>query len=197
MSDSPQKIGVAFVVSAPSGAGKSTIIKQVMATDDNLHFSVSCTTRRPRPGEVDGQDYYFLSQEAFQQRVDAGDFLEHAEFSGNRYGTLATVLADMLHTGQDVILEIEVQGASQIREAIEAGRLKDKTIFIFIAPPSMEELERRLRDRGTETEESIQKRLAAAAREYEERDKYHHIVVNDDLDQAVVDFRNVLNRERG
>ncbi len=197
MSDSPQKIGVAFVVSAPSGAGKSTIIKQVMATDDNLHFSVSCTTRKPRPGEVDGQDYYFLSQEAFQQKVDAGDFLEHAEFSGNRYGTLATVLADMLHTGQDVILEIEVQGASQIRDAIESGKLKDKTIFIFIAPPSMEELERRLRDRGTETEESIQKRLDAAAREYEERDKYHHIVVNDDLDQAVVDFRNVLNRERG
>ncbi len=188
--------GIALVVSAPSGAGKSTIIAKVREQDDKLDFSVSCTTRAPREGEIDGVHYHFLSRDEFDRRVANGEFLEHAEFSGNRYGTLKSEVVERLKQGEDVIIEIEVQGARQIRESATEGLLRDSVFFLFITPPSMDELEKRLRERGTENEDSIRKRLSAAAREMAEQDKYDAVIVNDDLDVAVRNFIDVLNAKR-
>lgn len=188
--------GLVVIVCAPSGAGKSTIIRRVMADDPNLRFSVSCTTRRPRAGETDGKDYYFLSPNEFQRRVAAGEFLEHAEYAGNRYGTLRAEVERFLAAGQDVLLEIEVKGAAQLRAAAESGWLKDHLRFVFIAPPSIGELERRLRDRGTEPADVIQRRLKIARRELAEQGKFDVVIVNDDLDRAVSEFHRVLARAR-
>ncbi len=196
MSTSTKNRGIAFVVSAPSGAGKSTIIRRVMASDGQLRFSVSCTTRPSRPGEVDGRDYHFLEDEVFQEHVDAGDFLEHARFSGNQYGTLRSDLEEVLAEGKDVILEIEIKGAEQIRQVVAAGDFDEHVVFVFIVPPSMEELERRLRARGTETESNVRRRLCAAAREWKEQGKYDHVIVNDDLNRAVAEFQEMVSRER-
>ena len=145
--------GTLLVLSGSSGVGKSTIIAQVLEQRPELYFSVSCTTRAPRPGEVDGVNYTFISREEFQARIERGEFLEYAEYVGNYYGTSMTVIREKLEQGVDVLLDIEVQGAAKVRE-----RLPDAA-SVFIVPPSFEELAQRLRGRGTDSEEKIQKRL--------------------------------------
>ena len=151
--------GTLLVLSGSSGVGKSTIIAQVLEQRPELYFSVSCTTRAPRPGEVDGVNYTFISREEFQARIERGEFLEYAEYVGNYYGTSMTVIREKLEQGVDVLLDIEVQGAAKVRE-----RLPDAA-SVFIVPPSFEELAQRLRGRGTDSEEKIQKRLETARRE--------------------------------
>lgn len=183
--------GMLLVLSAPSGCGKTTILKQVMAEMPNLVFSVSHTTRQPRPGEVDGQDYHFVSREQFKTIRDhhPSGFLEWAEVHGNFYGTSRQDVADQLVEDKDVILDIDVQGAAQIRQ-------NTKSVSIFITPPSLDELERRLRGRGTETEESLTTRLANAGKEMEDADNYTYLIVNDKLDEAVRALQAIIIAER-
>ena len=148
--------GTLLVLSGSSGVGKGTIIAQVLEKRPELYLSVSCTTRAPRPGEVDGVNYYFISREEFQTRIERGEFLEYAEYVGNYYGTSMTVIREKLEKGVDVLLEIEVQGAAKVRERMP------EAASVFIVPPSFEELAQRLRGRGTDSEEKIQKRLETA-----------------------------------
>lgn len=170
--------GIALVLSAPSGAGKTTLIRRLTAEFPGLGYSVSCTTRAPREGEVDGKDYHFLSRAAFEERRAAGQFAEWAEVHGNLYGTPLAPVEAMLGEGRDALFDIDVQGAAQLRLNLEAAT------FIFILPPSMEELERRLRLRGQDDEATIERRLANARRELREAAWYDALVVNDDLDSA-------------
>jgi len=183
--------GILFVLSAPSGGGKSTILKKVMADLPGLVFSVSHTTRPPRPGEKDGQDYHFVSREDFliiQQRNPSG-FLEWAEVHGNLYGTSREEVTQHLQAGRDVVLDIDVQGATQVVEAVDP-------VTVFITPPSLVELEQRLRGRGTESEENIALRLDNAKKELSQRDKYQYLVVNDQISEAVESLRAVIIAER-
>lgn len=170
--------GIALVLSAPSGAGKTTLIRRLAAEFPGLGYSVSCTTRAPRAGEVDGSDYIFLSRQAFEERRAAGDFAEWAEVHGNLYGTPLAPVREMLAQGRDVLFDIDVQGAAQLKLNLEGA------CFIFILPPSMTELERRLRLRGQDDEAAIERRLANARRELCEAPWYDALVVNDDLDAA-------------
>ncbi len=181
-----------FVITGPSGVGKGTLIRGLMQQVPELELSVSATTRRPRPGEVDGVDYHFLSDAEFQRRVDAGEFVEHATYSGRRYGTLRSELDRRTAAGTPVVLEIEVQGARQIREAMP------EAVQIFIAPPSDEALRTRLIGRGTDDAEQVERRLATARRELEAKDEFPHVVVNDRLDDAArdLDRGQVLERIR-
>lgn len=178
-----------IVVSAPSGCGKGTILSEILK-DDNYHFSVSATTRQPRDGEVNGVNYHFLSREEFERRVENDEFVEHAEYCGNYYGTLKSETDQQLEKGKDVILEIEVNGASQMM------KLRPDAVFIFIAPPSIAELERRLHKRGTEKEDVIKERVAQAERELSYAPKYDYIVVNDALEDAVDDFKAIIRAEK-
>ena len=171
--------GVPFLVAAPSGTGKTTVCRRVMERDSRLRFSISHTTRRPREGERPGEDYYFVSPREFLEMVQAGDFLEHAEYAGNNYGTSWRALEEPLEQGFDLLVEIEVQGARQVRER------RDDVCFIFLLPPSMDELAVRLRARGTDDAEAIDRRLAVADRELEAASIFDFAVVNDDLDAAV------------
>jgi len=171
--------GHLFVISAPSGAGKTTLLKPILASIPAIGFSVSHTTRRPRPGEIDGQDYFFVDSEQFLRLREDGDFLEWAEVHGNFYGTSQRAVLCQLERGQDLILDIDVQGARQLQARPDLG-----ASFIFIAPPSLAELERRLTDRQTETAETIAIRLGNARQELEAADRYDYIIVNDDLVQA-------------
>ncbi len=182
--------GIPFVVAAPSGTGKTTVCRAVLERDPEVHFSVSHTTRTPRPGERDGVDYHFVSAEAFRRGVDAGEFLEHAEYAGRLYGTSWRSLEDPLARGHDLLLEIEVQGARQVRDRLADAR------FVFLLPPSMAVLEERLRSRGTDSEESVQRRLAVADRELEAVAFFDYAVVNDDLEQAVADVLEIIAAER-
>ena len=178
------------VISGPSGSGKTTICRALLE-DERVVLSVSATTRRKRPKETEGVDYYFLSPADFAQRVERGDFLEWAEYNGNRYGTLRAEVERKLAKGMTVILEIEVQGTRKLREAgIEAS-------FVFIMPPGLEELERRLRARQTEDEETIQRRLAIAREEMDMAHLYDQVVINRDLDRAVREMRIYLGLESG
>ena len=170
--------GIALVISAPSGAGKTTLIRRLAAEFPAIGYSVSCTTRAPREGEVDGRDYHFLSRSACERRRAAGEFAEWAEVHGNLYGTPLAPVEAMLAEGRDVLFDIDVQGAAQLKLNLEAAT------FIFILPPSMEELERRLRLRGQDDEDVIERRLANARRELREAAWYDALVVNDDLDGA-------------
>jgi guanylate kinase len=176
------------VVSGPSGSGKSTICKRLLE-DPRVVFSVSATTRPKRAGEVDGRDYHFLTREDFKRRVERGEFLEHAEVYGNMYGTLREPLERVLREGKVYLLEIDVQGAGQLRALGEPGT------YVFIAPPDFEELRRRLASRGTETPEMLERRLHKAEDEWRERVKYDHVVVNDDLDRAVGEIRRFIGLE--
>ena len=167
-----------FVVSGPSGAGKGTLVDRVRSLYPGLGLTVSATTRSPRPGEVDGKSYYFLSPEEFSRRIEAGEFVEWAEVHGHRYGTLVSEVSSLLAQGSSLVLEIDVQGALQVREKFP------EAVLIFIAPPSLDELRARLVGRGTETPESIELRLANAEHELSLAPRYDEIIVNDDLDDA-------------
>jgi guanylate kinase len=178
-------LGKMVVISGPSGSGKSTICKRLL-DDARVVFSVSATTRKIRPGEVDGRDYHFVTVEDFRARVARGDFIEHAEVFGNMYGTLRAPMKQALGEGKVFLLEIDVQGALQLKALGEPG------VYVFISPPDFEELRRRLGGRGTESPEVLERRLHKAADEYRERVKYDHVVVNDDLERAVREIRALV-----
>jgi guanylate kinase len=179
-----------FVLSGPSGAGKSVLIQRLLADLPQVRFSVSSTTRAPRPGEQDGVNYHFLTREQFQADLEAGRFLEHAEYSGNLYGTGYGEVEEARRLGQDLMLDIEVQGARQLQEkGIEA-------VFIFVVPPSFSELEKRLRSRNTEKEEAIQKRLRQAVEDVSQISRYQFVIVNEDLEEAALRLRSIFIAER-
>lgn len=188
-----KRLGSAIIVSGPSGVGKSTVCAKVRAAMPELGFSVSCTTRSPRPGEADGVHYHFLDEEEFARRVAAGDFLEHAQVFRHRYGTLKSEVIEQVKAGRDILLDIDVQGAMQIREASAADPfLRRVTDFILIAPPSLAVLETRLRGRASDSEEQVALRLATARHELSFWHEYDFLVVNDDLDKAVAEMLSVL-----
>lgn len=179
--------GLLIVYTGASGVGKGTIMKKLLAANPNLRLSVSATSRPPREGELDGREYYFVSRERFDEMIAEGGFLEHAEYVGNKYGTPKAPVMQMLDEGLDVILEIEVKGFLQVKEAYPA------CVTIFIAPPSFEELEARLRGRGTETEEVIAERLKTAEQELQSRNLFDYIVVNDDVDRAAEEILSIIS----
>ncbi|MBM9467738.1 guanylate kinase [Nakamurella sp. YIM 132084] len=174
--------GRLFVLSGPSGVGKSTVLARIRARYPELWYSVSATTRRPRPGEVPGVNYHFVTVEEFQALIAAGQLLEHAVFAGNHYGTPAQPVRDQLDAGRDVLLEIEVQGARQVRAVPGLG---DRARLVFLAPPSFEVLAARLTGRGTEDPSTVEARLAAARAELAAEPEFDHVVVNTDVEQAV------------
>lgn len=184
-----KKRGLLIIMSGPSGVGKGTIREELMKKDDlNLHYSVSMTTRGMRPGEVNGREYYFVSREEFDQNIKNDNLLEWAEFVGNRYGTPRDKVEQMRNDGKNVMLEIEVNGTAQVLNKVH----DEGVISIFIAPPSLEELEKRLRGRGTESDEVIKSRVAKATQEFAFKDQYKYIVVNDDLLKAVDEVRQII-----
>ena len=178
-----------FVITGPSGVGKGTLIADLLRRLPELELSVSATTRPPREGEIDGRDYHFLTAEDFDRRVEAGEFLEFATYSGNRYGTLRSEIERRLEAGRSVVLEIEVQGARQVRAAMP------ESVQIFIAPPEPAALRRRLRERGKDSAEAIDARLAVAAQELAAKDEFAHQVVNDELDRAAAGLERVVRAE--
>jgi len=185
-----KKRGLLIVISGPSGVGKDTLIKRLLELHQNLRYSVSCTTRAPRPGEVDGVDYSFVSRERFQQLIDEGAFLEHATYNGNLYGTLIERVEREREAGHDVVLKIEVQGAEQVRAKVPDG------VFIFIRPPSVDELVRRQVKRNTETSQDMEARRLIATREMEYASRYDHVVVNDELGRAVAEILAIIQKAR-
>jgi guanylate kinase len=182
--------GIPFVVSAPSGTGKTTVCRALVASDPGLRFSVSHTTRPPRAREREGVDYWFVSRERFGELVAEGAFLEHAEYAGNLYGTSWAAIDGPLAEGVDLLLEIEVQGAGQVRERRRDARL------VFLLPPSLEALEARLRGRGSDGPEVIRARLELARRELRAVHLFDYVVVNDELDRCVAAVREVIEAER-
>lgn len=181
--------GKTFIVSGPSGVGKSTVLKALLEKRPNLYFSVSATTREPRPGEVDGVHYHFLSVDTFRQKIAAEEFLEYAEYVGNFYGTPKKYVDEAMNHGRDVILDIEIQGALQV-----CGK-RPETVRIFIAPPSWAELERRLTERGTDSPEKVQKRLLRAKVEFQTAHTYDYFVINDTLQEAVAELDAIMTAE--
>ena len=178
-----------FVVTGPSGAGKGTLIRKLVAARPDLAVAVSATTRPRRPGEEDGRDYHFLSGEEFQRRVDAGDFLEHVDYvSGHRYGTLREEVDGILASGRSVILELETHGAKEVQASLPDA------VAIFIEPPTFAELERRLRERATESAGEIGERLELARRQAEEAGDFDHVVTNDDVGRAVEELGAIVDR---
>lgn len=183
----------AILFSAPSGSGKTTIIKRLLQYFDCFEFSISATSRQPREGEKDGVDYYFLTPDEFERRVEAGDFLEWEEvYAGTRYGTLKSEIERIAAKGKVVIFDVDVNGGINIKRYFG-----DEAMAIFVMPPSIEVLEQRLRTRGTESEESIQKRLGRSTKELGESSKFDITIVNDDLDRAVEETRRVVERFLG
>lgn len=182
--------GLLLVFSGPSGCGKGTVVSQILSKRQDTVLSVSITTRAPRPGEIDGVHYYFITREKAREMIENGEMLEHAEYNGNYYGTPRAAVEAQLAAGKNVILEIEVQGALQVME-----RVPDH-VSVFLAVPSMDELERRLRNRGTETEESVQKRLAAAEFELKHACNYQYLVLNDDVSSAVERLNTIIEAEK-
>ncbi|MDF1780767.1 MAG: guanylate kinase [Alcanivoracaceae bacterium] len=182
--------GTLFIISAPSGAGKTSLVAAVVERVKDLRISVSHTTRGQRPGEVEGHNYHFVDREHFQAKVDAGRFLEHAEVFGNLYGTSADWVSDTLKAGEDVVLEIDWQGAQQVR------RLMPQAVSIFILPPSLEILAQRLRGRGSDDEDVIAKRLSGAREEMSHYPEFDYLIVNDDFQRALADLRAVVYASR-
>ena len=180
-----------FVITGPSGVGKGTLIGRLRERIPELELSVSATTRPPRPGEQDGVDYHFLTPQQFQEHVDAGDFLEHATYSGNRYGTLRSEVDGRLRERRPVVLEIELQGARQVREAMP------EAVAVFIAPPSRDALRERLLRRGTDTDAQVDQRLKTAERELEAQPEFSHVVVNDELDRASDELARIVSSALG
>ena len=182
--------GVLFVISGPSGVGKGTINRMLMDEfGDRVAFSVSATTREPREGEIDGTHYFFISRQDFEKRIANNEFLEHAEYAGTCYGTPRSYVLKLLQEGVSVILEIDLQGAIQVKERMP------EAVSIFSLPPSFEELENRLRGRGTETPERIERRLAAARHEMDMAHLYDYRIVNDDLEDAYQQLRSIFLKE--
>lgn len=184
------KKGLLVVVSSPSGGGKGTILKSLFARNENLRMSVSATTRAPRAGEEHGVHYYFIGRDEFKQNIERGAMLEYAEYCGNFYGTPKAPIQAWLDAGHDVVLEIEVQGGRQIKAAAP------DCVSLFILPPSLEVLEKRLRGRGTETDEVIAKRLEAAREEIRCVEDYDYAVINDTVEQAVLEIESILAAEK-
>jgi len=187
------RYGILFVVSAPSGAGKTTLVEALRQTP-NLFYSVSCTTRAPRGGEIEGEDYQFLSDADFQARVRAGDFLERAQVHGDWYGTLREPVIANLKRGVDVLIDIDTQGAAAIRN-FDDSFIRQALTDIFIMPPDLEELRRRLMNRGTETAQQIDLRLATAAREMELWRDYRYTIISGSVEEDLQKFRNIMGAE--
>ena len=183
------KRGKLLVISGPSGAGKSTVVAKAIEGRTDICFSTSVTTRSPRPGEVHGREYFFVNFDRFREMVENDELLEHAEYVANRYGTPRSYVEKRLEEGMNVLLDIEVQGARQVRKKMP------EAILIFIAPPSLVELERRLRGRGTDTERAIEGRLIRARQEYQEADFYDYLIVNDDVDKAAAKLNAIIEAE--
>jgi guanylate kinase len=182
--------GNLLIVSAPSGAGKTTLVRALLERDLQVVYSVSCTTRAPRAGERDGIDYFFVNDDEFRRRIAAGEFLEHAEVHGHRYGTLRSWIEEQLLADRDVVLDIDTQGAAQVRALMPGA------ISIFILPPSLMELESRLRSRGTDTEAVIERRLAAARAEIARASDYDYAIINVYLDSAIAELAAVVRASR-
>lgn len=182
--------GLLIVISAPSGCGKSTVVKRLLEKRGNIRFSVSATTRPPRDGEADGVDYFFVDRAEFDRMVRDGEFLEHAVYVGNGYGTPRKAVDKLLDEGHDVMLDIDVQGAMQIREK------RPDALMVFLMPPSFEELEKRLVLRGKDSPEVIARRLDTARAECGYAGKFDHVIVNDDLERAVDEFAAVIDRKK-
>ncbi len=182
------KIGKLFVISGPSGAGKGTINKIVLEERNDIIMSVSATTREPRQGEVDGKNYYFISEEEFLKKIDNDEFIEWAKVYGNYYGTLKEEVSNILSTGKNVLLEIDIQGAQQVKD-------KYAGIFVFILPPSLEVLKERVIGRGSETEESLNIRMLEARKEIAFIEKYDYYIINDDKQKAAVQLKSIIEAE--
>jgi len=182
--------GRLIVISGPSGAGKSTVVFNAMGDRNDCCFSTSVTTRGPRPGEVDGREYFFVDDSEFDRMVENNELLEYAEYVEHKYGTPRAYVLNKLEEGSNVILDIEVQGARQVRKKMP------EAVTIFVVPPSLTELERRLRNRGTETDETIRARLERAVQEYHEADFYDYIIINDDVEKAADELSAIINAER-
>ena len=181
--------GKLIVISGPSGAGKSTVVFKAIEGREDFCFSTSVTTRKPRPGEVDGREYFFVDPDRFQEMVENDELLEHAEYVANSYGTPRAYVEEKLAAGMNVLLDIEVQGARQIHEK------KPDAVMIFIIPPSLEELEKRLRGRGTDTDRAIEARLIRARQEYQEADFYDYLIINDDAGKAAEELSAIILAE--
>ena len=186
--DSEHRVGKLFVLSGPSGAGKGTLRERALADIPGLVYSVSCTTRQPRPGEIDGREYRFITHEQFRAWIAEGRFLEYAHVHDDMYGTLKADVLRELDAGRSVLLEIDVQGALQVREKMP------EAVLVFVDIPSVEELERRLRGRHTESESALQVRLANALKELALKDEYDHIIVNDELASACEQLRRIITQ---
>lgn len=192
-----KKNGNLIIISGPSGVGKSTLVKRAMAELPDLRFSVSCTTRAPREGEVDGKSYYFLDDAEFTRRLDNGEFLEHAGVFKHRYGTLKSEVLNRITRGEEVLLDIDVQGAKQIRAAAESDPvIRNAAVFIIIAPPALKTLEERLISRNSETPEQLKLRVDAARNELKNFRIYDYMVINDDLETAANELINIFKAIR-
>lgn len=185
-----KKQGLLIVLSGPSGSGKNTICDEVKKTNPNIWESVSMTSRKPRPGEVDGTSYYFISEEEFEQNIRENKMLEYASFAGNYYGTPKESVQKHLDNGEDVLLVIEIQGALQVKEKLP------QSLFIFLLPPSMNELKRRLQARKTETEEKMIERFETAYKEINELSKYNYVIVNDEVKTAAKKLESIIISEK-
>lgn len=182
--------GHIFIISGPSGAGKSTVLSKVFARMDRYYFSISATTRAPRPGEKDGVNYYFVTREKFSDMLEKGELLEHAEYVGNCYGTPIRPIYDHIEDGCDVFLDVEVKGNRQLRAKLP------EAVSIFITTPDLKTLEQRLRDRGTETEEKIHSRLETARREMEYIGDYDRVIINDTADRAADEILKIVREQK-
>ena len=182
--------GLLIVVSGASGTGKGTVCKKLLSELPNVHYSISATTRQPRQGEVDGREYYFISEDEFKRWIADGKFLEYAEVYGNFYGTPLTKIEERLNRGEDVLLEIDVQGALNVKRKCPDG------VYIFLLPPSLDELKCRIEGRGSETPDSLKRRLQAAVAEIQIGREYDYAVVNDTVDEAVAQIEAILVAER-
>ena len=191
-----KRLGIIFVVSGPSGTGKSTICRKVLQEDSNLKFSVSCTTRPPREGENEGVDYYFICKDKFRDHINQNAFIEHAEVHGEYYGTLRSEVEDCIKVGRDILLDIDIQGVARIQEQKERELWNQCVQYIFFGPPSFEELERRLRGRGTESETRILSRLSTGALEMRNWRNYDYLILNVNISDSVRKLQSIVQAER-
>ena len=198
MTAPPPRTGLIIVVSAPSGGGKSSLCQRLLNWSPNLIYSVSCTTRAPRGGEQHGQDYFFQQRPDFEAKIASGEFLEHAQYNGNYYGTPRTFIEAQLTAGKDVLLDVEVQGANQLIQRVRTGAFAypNALVTIFLMPPSLELLETRLRRRGTDSAETIRKRLAIAEREMAHWTEYDYVIVSGHLDDDFAQGKAIVIAEK-